>query len=61
MRKELILHHHTVKKYMVFHDTTVQQSLYDTIAGFCSDTKVWEIVERGTTNVGYTVIKRIKQ
>ena len=61
MRKELILHQHTVKKYMVFHDTTVQQSLYDTIAGFCSDTKVWEIVERGTTNVGYTVIKRIKQ
>jgi cephalosporin hydroxylase len=57
MEAELNMHHRNVKKYIVFHDTTAVPQLYQGIVNFCSRNP-WEIVERGTANVGYTVIKR---
>lgn len=57
MEAELNLHHGNVSKYIVFHDTTAVPELYKGIVNFCAR-QPWEIIERGTANVGYTVIKR---
>ena len=57
MEKELELHANFAKRYIVFHDTSSVPALYEGIKELC-----WwgsfEIIERGTDNVGYTVIKR---
>lgn len=57
MEAELNLHHGNVSKYIVFHDTSAVPELYKGIVNFCAR-QPWEIIERGTANVGYTVIKR---
>lgn len=62
MKKELNLHGSNVRKYIIAHDTSVvngkpNESLYQCMKQF-ADTNGWEVVERGTTNVGYTVLKK---
>ena len=56
--KELQMHAPNVKKYMIFHDTFSVPQLQSVIEGFCLENPRWKVIERGTTNVGYTVIKR---
>jgi hypothetical protein len=62
MKKELNLHGNNVRKYIIAHDTSIvnnkaNDSLYQTMKQF-ADVNGWEVIERGTTNVGYTVIKK---
>lgn len=62
MKKELNLHGNNVRKYIIAHDTSIvnnkaNDSLYQIMKQF-ADANGWEIIERGTTNVGYTVIKK---
>jgi hypothetical protein len=62
MKKELNLHGNNVRKYIIAHDTSIvnnkaNDSLYQTMKQF-ADANGWEVIERGTTNVGYTVIKK---
>ena len=59
---ELRLHESWVSDYIVFHDTTIPDApgLYPVIETFCKEINQWEIVERGTANVGYTLIQRMK-
>lgn len=63
MEKELDMHAGYIKKYIIAHDTTVAQdhpkdSLYRCLSDFCDNNPRWKIVERGKTNVGYTVLKK---
>jgi len=63
MEKELTMHANYIKKYIVAHDTTICQdnpkdALYRCLSDFCEQSPGWNIIERGTTNVGYTVLKR---
>ena len=57
MEAELKIHAPFAKRYIVFHDTSSVPALYEGIKELC-----WwgsfDIIERGTDNVGYTVIKR---
>ena len=60
MQKELDLHGNNVSKYIIVHDTSIinggaNESLYHCLMGFAK-TNGWEEIERGTDNVGYTVI-----
>jgi len=60
MQKELNLHGGNVSKYIIVHDTSVingraNESLYQCVIEFAKNNG-WEEVERGTNNVGYTVI-----
>lgn len=57
MEKELEMHAQFAKRYIVFHDTSAVPALYAGIVEFCR-LNPFEIIERGTENVGYTVIKR---
>lgn len=62
MKKELNLHGNNVRKYIIAHDTSIvnnkpNESLYQVMKQF-ADTNGWEVVERGLTNVGYTVIRK---
>lgn len=62
MQKELNLHGPNVRKYIIAHDTSVvnskpNESLYNCLKNF-ADRNGWEVIERGTTNVGYTVLKK---
>lgn len=62
MAKELMIHQFAVRKYIVAHDTSivngrVDGQLYDCLAQFCKQYP-FEIIERNTKNVGYTVLKR---
>ena len=63
MEKELELHAPYIQKYIVAHDTTICQdrpkdALYRCLSDFCDNNARWKIVERGKTNVGYTVLKK---
>lgn len=63
MEKELNMHAGYIQKYIVAHDTTIcqdkpQDALYRCLENFCSNNTRWKIVERGTTNVGYTVLQK---
>lgn len=58
MEMELAVHARYVKKYIVFHDTSAVPQLYEGIKYFCMRNPEWMLHERGTANVGYTVIKR---
>jgi len=60
MQKELNLHGGNVSKYIIVHDTSVingraNESLHQCVIEFAKNNG-WEEVERGTNNVGYTVI-----
>lgn len=60
MEKELELHGHNVSKYIIAHDTSIingrsNESLYQCVMEFAKNND-WEEIERGTNNVGYTVI-----
>jgi len=62
MQKELDLHGNNVSKYIIVHDTSIingraNESLYHCLMGFAK-TNGWEEIERGTDNVGYTVIRK---
>lgn len=57
MREELKIHGKRVNKYIVAHDTMKpDEQLHDCLMDFCFNNPGWKLVERGTTNVGYTVI-----
>jgi len=62
MKAELDMHGNNVNKYIIAHDTSVingkpDTSLYDTLNDFATNNG-WEVIERNTDNVGYTVLKR---
>lgn len=62
MTEELITHGMNVNKYIIAHDTSVingrsNDSLYRVLENFGNE-KGWTVIERGTTNVGYTVLKK---
>ena len=59
MAQELKLHAPRVNKYIIAHDTMKpDEQLHDTLERYCFDTMEWKVAERGTTNVGYTVLER---
>jgi len=60
LTEELDVHGQFVRKYIIAHDTSVlhgkpNESLYKTLVEWGKN-KGWGVIERGTTNVGYTVI-----
>jgi hypothetical protein len=62
MQKELDLHGSNVCKYIIAHDTSIvngrpNESLYQCLKDFASKNG-WKVIERGTTNVGYTVLQK---
>lgn len=63
MMRELNFHGLNTKKYILAHDTSVINGGADESLFLCmkqyGDNNGWEIIERGTTNVGYTVMKRV--
>lgn len=58
MQKELQMHGKRVKKYIVAHDTWSVPELHTCLEEFCFNNPGWKVLERGTTNVGYTVLKK---
>ena len=63
MEKELKIHAGYANKYIIAHDTSISQdvpldALFLCLSDFCKNNPQWKIIERGTTNVGYTVLKR---
>lgn len=62
MAKELNFHGLNTKKYIIAHDTSVINGRADDSLFRCMEQYArangWRIIERGTTNVGYTVMKR---
>lgn len=63
MKAELQLHGATVRKYIIAHDTSIingvnNESLYNCLKNWAANNKFVE-VERGTTNVGYVVFKKV--
>lgn len=62
MEKELTIHGFNTSKYIVAHDTNIingrhDESLFRCLEAYAHDNN-WSVVERGMTNVGYTVIRR---
>ncbi|OUV20454.1 MAG: hypothetical protein CBC55_09005 [Gammaproteobacteria bacterium TMED95] len=62
MQQELDLHGSNVNKYIIAHDTSARlrgsvDLLYNVLAAFAKRNR-WEILERYTENVGYTVLKK---
>jgi len=62
MQQELDLHGSNVNKYIIAHDTSARlrgsvDLLYNVLAVFAKRNR-WEILERYTENVGYTVLKK---
>ena len=62
MKQELDIHGSNVNKYIIAHDTMrlfnkVDEQLHNTLVDFAKKNR-WEVIERGTTNVGYTVLKK---
>ena len=63
MQQELDLHGANVKKYIIAHDTSTNvrgsvDTLYNVLANFAKRNSGWEVLERYTKNVGYTVLKK---
>lgn len=58
MKKELALHGKAVNKYIIAHDTWVTPELHTCLEEFCFNNPGWRVLERGKTNVGYTVLKK---
>lgn len=63
MKKELSMHGFGTRKYIIAHDTSVINGVADESLFVClqdyANSNGWVIIERGTTNVGYTVLKRV--
>lgn len=62
MKAELELHGATVRKYIIAHDTSIingrnNESLFHTLERW-GRANGWKVIERGKTNVGYTVISK---
>jgi len=62
MTAELSLHGGSICKYIIAHDTSrlfgrPNDVLFRVLENFAKANK-WEIIERGTDNVGYTVLKK---
>lgn len=60
MQKELDIHGRNVNKYIIAHDTSVlhgnnNESLFYCLSNWAKENG-WEVIERVTKNVGYTVI-----
>lgn len=58
MKQELAIHGKRVKKYIVAHDTWSVSELHTCLEEWCFENPGWKVLERGTTNVGYTVLKK---
>ena len=58
MKQELNLHGVSVNKYIIAHDTYVNQALHQCLENWCNENRAWKVHERGMTNVGYTVLKK---
>jgi len=58
MSQELQLHGPSTKKYIVAHDTWSCPELHKCLEDFCKQYPEWSVHERGTVNVGYTVLKK---
>jgi predicted O-methyltransferase YrrM len=56
--KELQMHAHKVKKYLIFHDTALYQELNKAINEFLEFNKEWKIKEVLLNNNGLTVLER---
>lgn len=62
MTQELKIHGGNVNKYILAHDTSElfgkkNDSLFQVLNNFAKENK-WKIIERGITNVGYTVLRK---
>ena len=57
--KELKMHAYNVRKYLIFHDTTICQELNKAINEFLQSNKEWKVKEILTNNNGLTVLERI--
>lgn len=62
MKKELDTHGFNVSKYIIAHDTSIingkpNDSLYKVLVEY-GKKYGWSVIERGVTNVGYTVLKK---
>jgi len=58
MKKELQMHGGRAKKYIIAHDTWSVTELHDCLEEWCFDNPGWSVIERGKSNVGYTVLKK---
>jgi hypothetical protein len=69
LKKELELHSHKAKKYIIFHDTTSYEHIGESYEGGYEkgiwpaieeliEEGVWEIKERYTNNTGLTILNR---
>jgi len=60
--KELRLHHSSVNKYIIAHDTSSKPELHKALLEFCARTPdEWKMMRYYTSNVGYTILKRHKR
>lgn len=59
--KELKLHHYSINKYIIAHDTASKPELHRALLEFCEKTDEWKILRYYTSNVGYTMLKRHKR
>ena len=62
MDEELRVHGLSTKKYIIAHDTSIingkpSSALYNSLVKY-GEKYGWKVIERGTTNVGYTVLKK---
>lgn len=61
-KEELNRHAHKVKKYILFHDTTLAPGIYKAIEEYIQNVdNSWKIIKKSEVGVGYTVIKREQQ
>lgn len=61
LEKELKIHSSKIQKFMIFHDTAVNNfRLFKVLENFIKINLCWNIIEHYTNNYGYTVLKRIK-
>lgn len=58
LTKELKLHGHKAKKYIIFHDTFAQKGLKQVVEEYVITNKEWSIVTDCQENVGFMTIKR---
>ena len=58
--KELKIHGHKVRKYLVFHDTTLCPDLNKAINEFLKDNLNWKVKEIFTNNNGLTVLEKTR-
>lgn len=60
VRGELNRHHHKVKKYIAFHDTTIfGDAIMPAIEEFLAVNRSWIIIYRVENNNGLTIIERV--